>query len=173
MKIKQLLICLFFLGTVPTVCAQEKASVILEKAMAQAKKEKKNVLVMYHASWCSWCKKMEANMQNEAVKSYFAKNYVTTFLTVQEKKENKNLENPGAEDILKKYKADKSGIPFWQIYDADGNLLADSFNAKGENLGCPATKEEVAEFTEKLKKTSSLTEKQRKKIEEVFVLKKK
>ncbi|MNE82379.1 hypothetical protein D3C80_1790990 [compost metagenome] len=127
---------------------------------------------MYHASWCSWCKKMEANMQNETIKPFFDKNYVTTFLTVQERKD-KSLENPGADEILKKYKADNSGIPFWQIYDANGKLLADSFDLKGQNLGCPATKEEVAEFTDKLKKTSSLTEKQRKKIEDVFVLKKK
>lgn len=166
------MICLFVLGTVSNSVAQEKASVVLEKAMAQAKKEKKNVFVMYHASWCSWCKKMEANMQNETIKPFFDKNYVTTFLTVQERKD-KSLENPGADEILKKYKADNSGIPFWQIYDANGKLLADSFDLKGQNLGCPATKEEVAEFTDKLKKTSSLTEKQRKKIEDVFVLKKK
>lgn len=172
MKIKQLLLCLLFLGTISTSNAQEKASIVLEKAMLQAKKEKKNVFVMYHASWCGWCKKMEANLQNEAIKPYFDKNYVTTFLTVQERKD-KSLENPGADEILKKYKADQSGIPFWQIYDADGKLLADSFDSKGQNLGCPATKEEVAEFTDKLKKTSSLTEKQRKKIEDVFVLKKK
>lgn len=167
-----LMVCLFFLGTISNTIAQEKASVVLEKAMAQAKKEKKNVFVMYHASWCGWCKKMEASMQNEAVKPFFDKNYVTTFLTVQERKD-KSLENPGADEILKKCKADQSGIPFWQIYDADGKLLADSFDAKGQNLGCPSTKEEVAEFTDKLKKTSSLTEKQRKKIEDVFVMKKK
>jgi len=172
MKLKILMACLIFLGTISTSIAQEKASVILDKAMAEAKKEKKNVFVMYHASWCSWCKKMEANMQNEAIKPFFDKNYVTTFLTVQERKD-KSLENPGADEILKKYKADQSGIPFWQIYDADGKLLADSFDAKGQNLGCPATKEEVAAFTDKLKKTSSLTEKQRQKIEDVFVLKKK
>jgi len=159
------------MGMISNSTAQEKASVVLEKAMAQAKKEKKNVFVMYHASWCGWCKKMEANMQNEAVKPFFDKNYVTTFLTVQERKD-KSLENPGADEILKKYKADKSGIPFWQIYDADGNLLADSFDSKGQNMGCPTTKEEVAEFTDKLKKSAALKEKQRQKIEEVFVLKK-
>lgn len=171
MKIKQLLLFLFLLVTVSNTFAQEKASAVLEKAMAQAKKEKKNVLVMYHASWCGWCKKMEANMQDKSVKPFFDKNYVTTFLTVQERKD-KSLENPGAEDILKKYKADQSGIPFWQIYDAEGKLLTDSFDSKGQNLGCPGTVEEVAEFTSKLKKTSSLTEKERKKIETIFVLKK-
>ncbi len=172
MKLKTILLCLFFLGTIAQASAQESATQVLDKSFAQAKKEKKNVIVLYHASWCKWCKLMEKNMEKAEVKPFFDKNYVTTFLTVQESKDKKNLENPGAEDILKKYKADQSGIPFWQIYDANGKLIADSFNAKGENLGCPATKEEVAEFTEKLKKASKLTESDRQKIEEAFVLKK-
>jgi len=173
MKLKTLLLCLLFVGAMTQATAQESADKILEKAFAQAKKEKKNVFVMSHASWCKWCKKMENNMEDPSVKPFFDKSYVTTFLVVQESKDKKNLENPGAEDILKKYKADNSGIPFWQIYDANGKLLADSFNAKGENLGCPATVEEVAEFTDKLKKSSKLSEKDRKKIEDIFVLKKK
>lgn len=173
MKLKTLLLCLLFVGVMTQATAQESADKILEKAFAQAKKEKKNVFVMYHASWCKWCKKMENNMEDPSVKPFFDKSYVTTFLVVQESKDKKNLENPGAEDILKKYKADNSGIPFWQIYDANGKLLADSFNAKGENLGCPATVEEVTEFTDKLKKSSKLSEKDRKKIEDIFVLKKK
>lgn len=173
MKLKSLLFCLLFAGAMTQATAQESADKILEKAFTQAKKEKKNVFVMYHASWCKWCKNMENNMEDPSVKPFFDKSYVTTFLVVQESKDKKNLENPGAEDILKKYKADNSGIPFWQIYDANGKLLADSFNAKGENLGCPATVEEVAEFTDKLKKSSKLTESDRKKIEEIFVLKKK
>lgn len=173
MKLKTLLLCLLFVGAMTQATAQESADKILEKAFAQAKKEKKNVFVMYHASWCKWCKKMENNMEDPSVKPFFDKSYVTTFLVVQESKDKKNLENPGAEDILKKYKADNSGIPFWQIYDANGKLLGDSFNAKGENLGCPATVEEVAEFTDKLKKSSKLSEKDRKKIEDIFVLKKK
>lgn len=173
MKLKTLLICFLFAGALTQVSAQESADKVLEKAFAQAKKEKKNVFVMYHASWCKWCKKMESNMEDPSVKPFFDKSYVTTFLVVQESKDKKHLENPGADAILKKYKADNSGIPFWQIYDANGKLLADSFNAKGENLGCPATVEEVAEFTDKLKKSSKLSEKDRKKIEDIFVLKKK
>lgn len=173
MRLKAIAICFFLLGSMAIVKAQEvpTAATVLETAQKQAKKEKKKVFVMFHASWCSWCKKMEKNMQADAVKKMFDDNYVTTFLTVQEHT-NKALENPGAAELLAGYKGDKSGIPFWVILDEKGKVLADSFNAKGENLGCPATPEEVAEFNAKLKKTSKLTDKDLAVITETFVIKK-
>lgn len=173
MKIKTLLLCLFLLGTISKINAQEKASVILEKAMTQAKKENKKVFVMYHASWCSWCKLMEKNMNVPLIKPFFDRSYVTVFLTVNERGDKKNLDNPGALDMLKKSKAENSGIPFWQIFDTDGKLLADAFDSKGQNLGCPSTQEEVAEFTYKLKKTSDLDESERRNIAIIFTEKKK
>lgn len=173
MKIKKLLLCLFLLGTISKINAQEKASVILEKAMTQAKKENKKVFVMYHASWCSWCKLMEKNMNVPLIKPFFDRSYVTVFLTVNERGDKKNLDNPGALDMLKKSKAENSGIPFWQIFDTDGKLLADAFDSKGQNLGCPSTQEEVAEFTYKLKKTSDLDESERRNIAIIFTEKKK
>lgn len=173
MKLKTLLLCLFLIGTISNLKAQEKASVILEKAMAQAKKENKKVFVMYHASWCSWCKLMEKNMNVPLIKPFFDRSYVTVFLTVQERGDKKNLENPGALEYLKQSKAENSGIPFWQIYDVNGKILADAFDSKGQNLGCPATADEVAEFTFKLKKTSDLSESERRNIATVFTEKKK
>ncbi|AWG24649.1 thioredoxin family protein [Flavobacterium kingsejongi] len=173
MKLKTIVLCLFLIGSFSQLKAQEHASVILEKAVHQAKKEHKKVFVLFHASWCSWCKKMESNMYSAANKTFFEKNYVITHLVVQESKQNKKLENPGAETILKEFKAENVGIPFWIIYDENGKPLENAFNSKGENLGCPATPEEVAEFIGKLKRTATVSEKQSKAIEAAFILKKK
>lgn len=172
MKIKTLLIALLFIIPLTQLCAQEQASLLLEKASAQAKKEHKNVFVMFHASWCGWCKKMEKNMESDACKKFFDDNFVTVHLTVQESPKNKSLENPGADVLLEKYKGAKAGLPFWVILDAKGAVLVDSFNAAGENLGCPSTVEEVAEFKTKLKKASKLTDKQIAVIAETFTIKK-
>lgn len=172
MKLKLLSAC-FFLMIGVTVCkAQEEASVLMDKAYAQANKENKKVFVMFHASWCGWCKKMDANMTTTATKKLFDANYVTVHLAVQESPKNKDLENPGGEDILKKFKGDRAGLPFWIILDDKGKTLADSFNAKGENLGCPSTPEEINEFSVKLKKTSKLTDKQLAVIRDTFTVKK-
>jgi len=140
--------------------AQESASDILDKAYVKAQEENKNVFVIFHASWCGWCKQMDKNMNDDSCKDLFERNYVITHLVVQESRENKHLENPGADEVLKKYKGEKSGIPFWLIFDKDGKLLEDSFNSTGQNLGCPATGEEVAEFVSILKNTSDMKEKE-------------
>jgi thioredoxin-related protein len=174
MTTKLLTLIAFLLVNIAGISAQEQpsATAVLEKAYTQAKKENKKVFVIFHASWCSWCKKMDSHMTSPELKDMFEKNYVITHLTVQESPKNKNLENPGAEDLLKKFKAEKSGIPFFVVLDAKGNLLEDSFDSNGQNLGCPASTEEVAEFKRILKSTSKLTEKELGMIADKFTIKK-
>ena len=174
MKIRNLLICFVVLACYNyQVHSQEKsASEILEQAYTKAKAESKNVFVIFHASWCGWCKKMDKNMNDPLCKDLFNENYIIEHLTVKESANNKHLENPGAQDVLEQYHGDKSGIPFWLIFDSDGNLLTDSFNSSKQNLGCPASEEEVAVFIEKLKLTSKLTDEDLSIISEKFILKK-
>jgi len=172
MKLKVLLITLMLMAPLAKSVAQETATTTMDKAYAQAKKENKNVFVMFHASWCGWCKKMEKNMQVDATKKMFDDNFVSTALVVQESPKNKALENPGADELLLKFKGDRAGLPFWIILDPKGNVLADSFDAKGENLGCPSSAEEVAEFINKLKKTTKLNAKQLAIIAQTFTIKK-
>ncbi|MFP3832760.1 thioredoxin family protein [Chryseobacterium sp. SIMBA_028] len=157
---------LFQLGT-----AQEKADVVLNKALTEAKAGKKNVLLMFHASWCKWCKMMEKNMNLPETKPLFDKKFVTAYVDVQERGEKKSLENPGGQELMNKYKGENAGLPFWLILNPKGEVLADSFNAKGENLGSPSTPEEVATFITKLEKTSKLKKEELQIIENVFVKK--
>lgn len=173
MKIKPVLIALTlvcFVQANAQTNTQESADVVMKKAYTKAKKENKKVLLMFHASWCGWCKRMDANMEKEEVKAYFDKNFVITHLTVLEAKDKKHLENPGAVQMMEKYKGGKSGIPYWLIFNSKGKLLADSRDEKGQNIGCPATEDEVAAFLEKLKKTTRINKKELAAVAKAFII---
>lgn len=141
---------------------------VLKPVYAQATKENKNVLLIFHASWCGWCQEMDTSLQDKDVQPLIDRNYVTTHLTVYESKDKKDLENPGALQFLTKYGGADKGIPYWLILDKNGNVLANSDYDTGKNSGCPAKEEEVAYFISVLKKTSSLNEEQLKVIEKRF-----
>ena len=141
------------------------ADAIMKDAYKTAAIEKKNVFVMFHASWCGWCHKMDSSMNDPSCKKFFDDNYVIRHLVVDELKTKKELENPGANEFRKKYHGDEHGIPFWLVFDKEGKLLADSKMRaegdgpeKGQNTGCPATDEEVTYFIGVLKRTSQLND---------------
>lgn len=151
--------------------AQEKADIVLNKALKEAKAKNKNVLLVFHASWCKWCKMMEKNMTLPETKPLFDKNFVTAYLDVQERGEKKSLENPGGQEIMNKYKGENAGLPFWLVLNPKGQVLADSFDEKGDNLGSPATPEEVNSFLAKLEKSSKLNKEELQTIQSAFVKK--
>jgi thioredoxin-related protein len=156
---KRFLFAALFLFSVAGAFAQQappSADDVLNEASQVAAKENKKVFIIFHASWCGWCHRMDSLMNKQDCRKFFDDNYVIRHLVVFESKDKKNLENPGALDLLKKYQAENQGIPFWLIYDAQGNLLADSQVKPGENTGCPATREEVDYFLSVLQKTSQI-----------------
>ena len=166
-------LCLAFLLFGQFVIAQPagtdvpSADQVLKAALSQAARENKNVILMFHASWCGWCHKMDTSLNDPTVKKFFDDNYVITHLVIDESPANKALENAGVYEFRTKYHGDGVGIPFWLIFDKEGKLLADSKIRKngenaagGNNIGCPANADEVDYFLELLRKTSKLDEKQ-------------
>ncbi len=159
----------------PSVAEVPTADQVMKSALVQAAKEKKNVILMFHASWCGWCHRMDSSLNDPTVKKFFDDNYVITHLVVDESAANKNLENIGANELRTKYHGNGTGIPFWLVFDKDGKLLADSklrTNNEGleggNNIGCPANPAEVTYFLEILKKSSKLTDPQLSIIAERF-----
>ena len=175
---KQILISLSLLFAAVVVKAQEPVQTtkqILNEAYALAAKENKKVFIMFHASWCGWCHKMDKSMNDESCKKVFDDNFVIRHLVVNESPDKKHLENPGAEDLKNLYHGTGQGIPFWLIFDKDGKLLSDSKIRKkgegpevGENSGCPASEVEVDFFISVLKKTTSLKKAELEIIEKQF-----
>lgn len=146
----------------PVPAAEE----VMKKAFLLAEKTNKKVLLIFTASWCGWCHKMDSSLNDPSVKKYFDDNFVITHLNVHESKEKKDLENPGAEALLEQYNGKEQGIPYWVFLDAKGKLLSDSQirkkqadgTIKGSNIGCPATPDEVKHFIQKLRELTTLTD---------------
>src|SRR6516162_5633327 len=106
MKFRLILVCLSAILFFSVAYSQQgplPADQILQEAMQLAAKEKKNVLIIFHASWCGWCHKMDSSMNDKSCKKFFDDNYVTRHLVVDETKDKKNLENPGAVELRTKY----------------------------------------------------------------------
>ena len=144
------------------------AAEVLAEARAVAAKENKNVLILFHASWCGWCHKMQRALEEPEMKPLFDKSFVVRWLDVYEQAPDKARENPGAEDLLKQYKGNDLGIPYFIVFDAQGTKLSDSQKVPGQNIGCPAEPDEVAYFITVLKKTTKLTEPELQAIAERF-----
>lgn len=141
------------------------ANAVLKKAVVDAGNQNKKILLMFHASWCGWCHKMDSSLNDISCKKFFDDNFVITHITVFESKGKEYLDNPGGKELMEKYNGKDQGLPYWVILDKDGNLLFDSQmrttqadgTMKGENIGCPATRKEVDNFIAILKKTTLLT----------------
>jgi thioredoxin-related protein len=152
-------------ATAQVANAPESAQAIMKEACVLAGQQGKQVIVIFHASWCGWCHKMENSINDPACKKFFDDHYVIRYMVVDESDDKKNLENPGANEMRNKYNGAGQGIPFWLVFDKDGKLLADSKMRKagegpeaGTNTGCPANADEVAFFMTILKKTTGATD---------------
>lgn len=175
---KTILLPLLFFVSITSLFAQKtrpSAEDVMKEAFATAKKQDKKVLLMFHASWCGWCHKMDTSLNDPSVKKLFDDNFVIRHLVVFESKGKANLENPGALEMITRYNGKEEGIPFWLIFDKDEKLLVDSrmqVTVNGvetlQNVGCPASKDEVDYFIGVLKKTTSLNEDQLEKIKVRF-----
>jgi thioredoxin-related protein len=134
----------------------QQANEILKTALTEASSAHKNVFVIFHATWCSWCKRLDAALTDPEVRKIIDENYVVTHLDVLERGEKaQTVENPGGQDIMKKLGGEKSGLPFYAVLDSAGEKLADSNVMPGKmNIGFPGTGEEIAAFEKILKDTA-------------------
>ncbi len=172
-------VCAFVLFWSAAVKAQPSpasADEIMKEAYQLANNENKNVFVIFHASWCIWCHRMDSSMNDPSCKKFFDDNYVIRHLVVDESKDKKNLENPGAVELRKKLNGDGQGLPYWVIIDKSGKLLFDSRLVKetlstdpaGLNTGCPSSENEVAYLVDVLKKSSKLNDRELEVIRQRF-----
>lgn len=128
----------------------------LKSASERAAKEHKSVLVVFHASWCGWCKRLDKFMADKQMGGIIDRNFVTVHLDVLENGDKRSLENPGGLETMKALGGENAGLPFMAVLDAKGKLMVNSNaptpDGKGSNIGYPAQPNEIAHFLTMLKK---------------------
>lgn len=125
--------------------AKPDAAKAWDAALARAKSEKKRVLLHFGAPWCVWCHRMEDWMATPEIAPLLAKDFVDLKIDVDRA--------VGAKAIQDRFpRSAKQGIPWFAFLDADGNVLADSTDAKEKNVGFPQDPLEIEHFSAMLAK---------------------
>jgi hypothetical protein len=119
------------------------AGELLAAAMLQAKADGKAVFLAFGSPGCVWCKYLDKYHARPAVETVLGRHLVFVKVDV--------VDNPGGQDLYKKYTPGEGGVPVWAVLSADGTVLADSFaegkdGKKSENVGFPYEPAEVAHY---------------------------
>jgi hypothetical protein len=128
------------------------ADQVLAPAKAKAAAGHKAIFLHFGASWCGWCKRLDAFLERPDIKPVFEKYFIPVKLVVQESDKNKALENAGADALLKQL-GGPSGLPYSAFLDAKGGLIVNS-KREGQNIGYPGEPNEIDWFMQMMKKAA-------------------
>jgi thioredoxin-related protein len=128
------------------------ADQVLSPARAKAAAEQKAIFLHFGASWCSWCKRLDAFLDRPDIKPVFERYFIPVKLVVQENEKNKALENPGADALLKDL-GGPAGLPFSAFLDSTGRLIVNS-KLEGQNIGYPSEPKEIDWFVKMMEKAA-------------------
>jgi thiol:disulfide interchange protein len=162
-----LLLLLAFSASPVAASGPAPAQEILTAALTRASTDGRNVFVIFHASWCRWCKKLDGVLASPDVREIFQSSYVAVHIDVLERGSKvDSLENPGGKALMSEFGGEKSGLPFYVVLDGKGKKLVNSNLMPGDsNIGFPGAPEELDAFASILKESAPhMSDDQRKAI---------
>lgn len=150
----------FFAGlTLLAAEAPPPASVVMETARTAATTEHKSVFLIFHASWCGWCRKLDQFIETPEIKPIIDKYFVVARVTVLETGAKKSLNNPGGDEVLAQAGGKDIGLPFFAFLNKNGETVVNSIRpgegkAAERNIGHPVQPQEVDWFLVMVKKAA-------------------
>lgn len=129
--------------------ADETAAAMLARESAAAEEEGKRVMLVFEASWCVWCKQMDAMLEDPAAAEILGRHLRIVHLRAQERDEAEIARQlPDADDVYLRYSDGGAGMPFTAVLDGDAQAVTTSAAAavNGQNFGFPVTDEELEGF---------------------------
>lgn len=156
-----LLLALLLPGAAPaTTSAPAPARDVIAAVRTRARSSGKAPLVLFHASWCGWCRKLERTLSLPEVKPIVEQHFELAWLDVQERGTKKALENPGGNEVLAEWGGAEAGLPFYAVLDAKGAVLASALMHGPDGrpsgaAGFPGTAQEIDHFLWMVKKGAS------------------
>lgn len=135
------------------------ASAVTESARTAAAAQHKSIFLIFHASWCGWCRKLDQFIETPEIKPIIDKYFVQARLTVQEQEAKKSLNNPGGDAVLAQAGGKDIGLPFFAFLDEKGETIVNSIRpgegrAGLRNIGHPFEPQEVDWFLMMVKKAA-------------------
>jgi thiol-disulfide isomerase/thioredoxin len=130
--------------------ADAMASVAAASAQAQASNRK--LLLIFHASWCVYCRLFDMMLKDETAGAIVERHYAVLHLRALERTpEMKAQQLAGADEVFATYAPKGAGLPYMAVLDGDAKMVADSIMTNGDNFGFPVTKQELDGFEAMMK----------------------
>jgi thioredoxin-related protein len=123
------------------------ANDLFYKSLEEAKRQNKNVLLVFDGPSCSWCKVLKKFLAQQA--EFLEKDYIIVHIDVG-RMENGKL-------IKKKFTSDAS-VPWTAIVNPSGDVLCTSVGDKG-NIGCPIAVEDCEHFVSMIEQSAIRSQK--------------
>ena len=140
------------LAASPASAESPSAEQLLSQAKTKAAAERKAIFVHFGASWCGWCRRLDAFLKQPDIQPVFEKYFIPVKLVVQESDKNKALENAGAAALLQQW-GGPAGLPYSVFLDDRGALIVNS-KRQGQNIGHPVQPDEIDWFVQMMKQAA-------------------
>jgi thioredoxin-related protein len=132
---------------------------LVDNAKARASAQHKTILLLFGASWCPWCKRLDSFIETSNFRPIFARHFVIARIDVQEHADKVGLDTPGGAELEKQLGSRSNGLPFFAFLNERGELVANSNRplpgkSQARNIGYPMEPIEVDYFMNMLKKVA-------------------